>query len=624
MNVLFLHQNYPAQFVHLAGYLGQAGHAVVGLSQRRNRAPEGTRLIEYKPAPAADRNGVHSYLNEVDAAVRNAEGVARACERLEREGFVPDIVVGHTGWGETLYVKDIWPSVPVLGYFEYYYRPTGADADFDPEFPADDDIAMRLRTRNAVSLLSMDAVDWGLTPTRWQHERHPEHFRERISIIHEGVDTGLVHPDPTARLWLSGGRSFQYGDEVVTFASRSLEPYRGFHVFMRALPELMRRRPNAHFLVVGDDGVSYGFPPPDGRRWREALLDELDGQLDLARLHFLGPLCYDQYLTVLRVSAAHVYLSYPFVLSWSLLESMSTGCRVVASRTAPVEEVVEHDHNGHLVDFFDAPALAERVCDALNDRSAPHPLRTAARETIRTRYDLRTNCLPSHLTLLRTVSGGSPGAPVGAARQRGCSRTNHQQSEGDADMAYMPPYAILKDGLGRTPDNELVIMSRDLFRLFTEALARAAGFDVAWYRAHNPDVADAVARGEIADEFEHFVSFGYEEGRVPADQEVDEAWYRQAHGDVDQAIAGGGHESGETHYHDIGYFEGRPANAAREIEVSRWMTAIARSRERLDQAGGALAMTAANEDDTFLDETGLEDTFLDETGTRLSASPVGR
>ena len=289
----------------------------------RSRAPleiAGVRKLEYQPAAPSGEG--HAYTCELDNGVANGLAVARLCEWLARDGFSPDIVVGHNGWGEILYIKDVWPQIPLLGYFEFFYRAAGSDVDFDPEFPAESDAPVRLRTRNALNLLGLDAVDWGQSPTDWQRSQYPKRHRDRITLVHEGVDTKLVTPDPTARLWLSSGRCLSAADEVVTYSARDLEPYRGFHVFMRALPRVLEKRPTAQVLIVGNDGVSYGRRPDGAVSWRAKMLSELNGGLDLRRVHFLGHLPYRQYLSVLQVSTVHVYLTYPFVLSWSLIEAM--------------------------------------------------------------------------------------------------------------------------------------------------------------------------------------------------------------------------------------------------------------------------------------------------------------
>lgn len=409
MKFLFIHQNMPGQYVHVARHLARAGHEVTFITQPRNAQIAGIRKLEYQPAlPPSD---AHEYVREFENGVANGLAVARLCEWLARDGFVPDIVIGHNGWGEILYVKEVWPQTPLLGYFEFYYRSRDSDVDFDREFPPEANAAMRLRTRNAINLLGLNAADWGQTPTEWQRSQYPKGYWDRITVVHEGVDTSLVKPDPTARLWLSSGRCLSRADEVVTYSARDLEPYRGFHVFMRALPQVLKQRPAAHVLIVGSDGVSYGQRPEQSASWRTQLLAELEGQLDLQRIHFLGRLSYSQYLTVLQISKVHVYLTYPFVLSWSLLEAMSAGCLTVGSDTPPVAEVMHDGENGQLVDFFDISAMADRIAaalapenDAINDK-----IREAARNTVIRNYDVNTITLPAYLTLLRSLlpkSGG--------------------------------------------------------------------------------------------------------------------------------------------------------------------------------------------------------------------------
>jgi glycosyltransferase involved in cell wall biosynthesis len=402
MNWLFIHQNFPGQYPHAARYLANAGHRVVAIGQKCSGLVEGVRRIEYATAPGAST--AHEYAREFDLAVQNGLAVARECEKLKSESFVPDLIIGHNGWGETFYVKDVWPAVPLLSYFEFYYRPAGSDVDFDPEFMPGADAAMRLRTRNAVNLMGLELSDWGQTPTRWQLNQYPERYHKRISVIHEGIDTNAVRPDRTARLWLKGGISFGPDDQVITYSARNLEPYRGFHIFMRALPKVLRSLPDAHVLIVGGEGVSYGSSPLHAASWRQQLLNELEGALDLKRVHFLGKLGYRQYLAVLQLSAAHVYLTYPFVLSWSLLEALSAGCLVVASRTAPVEEVMSDGVNGYLVDFFDIEALAERIKEAVQHADRYRPIREAARDTVISRYDLRSICLPAHVSLWQKLT----------------------------------------------------------------------------------------------------------------------------------------------------------------------------------------------------------------------------
>ena len=409
MKFLFVHQNFPGQHVHVVRHLQEAGHTVVFITQRRDYEIAGVRMLEYLPAPILP--AAQSYVNEVDGAVMNGLAVARLCEGLRGEGFTPDIVIGHTGWGELLFVKDIWPGVPLLGYFEFFYRSSGSDLNFDPEFPNTPDDTMRVRIRNATNMLSLDAADWGYTPTKWQRDQYPSEYRHRISVIHEGVNTERVHPDATARLWLRGGASLSREDQVVTYSARNLEPYRGFHVFMRTLPKVLEACPKAQVVIVGADGISYGRLPGDGTGWRQHMLAELGGRLDLNRVHFVGWLSYAQYLAILQASSAHVYLTYPFVLSWGLLEAMAAECLVIASRTPPVEEVIDGTTNGYLFDFFDTDALAQLICSALQNPTASSAIRRQARRYVVEQFDMKTVTLPAHLALIGQLTGANLAPP---------------------------------------------------------------------------------------------------------------------------------------------------------------------------------------------------------------------
>ncbi|MDP3845822.1 MAG: glycosyltransferase family 4 protein [Pseudomonas sp.] len=367
MKVLFIHQNFPGQFKHIAQHLAQQPGVEV-LAIGRDTAPglPGVRLLRYKPHRSANA-GTHPYVRTFEDAVLHGQEVLRLLLGLKRKGYRPDVIVAHPGWGETLYAKEAFPDTRLIHFCEFYYHSHGADANFDPEFPLDVNDAARIRSRNALHLLNLENCDQAITPTHWQHSLHPAAYRDKIQVIHEGIDTAALGPDPQATLQLPNGTVLRAGMPIVTYVARNLEPYRGFHSFMRALPQLLKQHPTCQVVIVGGDGVSYGSQPKDAPNWRTKLLAE--SPLDLNRVHFLGKVPYATYKKVLQVSAAHVYLTYPFVLSWSLLEAMASGCLIIGSDTAPVREVIQHGHNGLLVDFFDSAKLSETLITALNTKS---------------------------------------------------------------------------------------------------------------------------------------------------------------------------------------------------------------------------------------------------------------
>jgi glycosyltransferase involved in cell wall biosynthesis len=353
---------------------------------------------------------VHPWVSDFETKTIRAEACFRAALKLRAEGFTPDVIVAHPGWGESLFLKDVWPAARLGIYCEFFYHPHGADVGFDPEFPVKDvgDVC-RLRLKNLNNLLHFEVADAGISPTHWQASTFPKPFQSKIAVVHDGIDTAAVAPNPAVRVTLNGRLTLTRQDEVVTFVNRNLEPYRGYHIFMRALPELLKRRPRARVLLVGADDVSYGARPDEGKKWKDIFAAEVRPQIsdaDWARVHFLGHVAYQHFIPILQLSTVHVYLTYPFVLSWSLLEAMSAGCAIVASDTQPLREAICHDETGRLVGFFDVPGLVSEVCALLDDPAARVRLGRAAREFARTTYDLQTVCLPQQLQWVESLLVG--------------------------------------------------------------------------------------------------------------------------------------------------------------------------------------------------------------------------
>jgi glycosyltransferase involved in cell wall biosynthesis len=391
MRLLFVHQNFPGQYRHLAAHYARHGHDVRAVGESANlahtaRVP-GVKLYGYD-MPSVPASGFSA---PVVRAIERGRRVAAGAERLRRQGFRPDVIFAHIGWGEALFLKDVFPGARIVLYCEFFYRARGSDLGFDPEFPVTAEKIQRVRVMNAPLLMSLAASDVGMAPTAWQQRQYPASYQRQIAVIHDGIDTDVVAP--------AGERE----PELITYVARNLEPYRGFHSFMRAIPEIQRRRPRSRIVIVGGEDVSYSPRLPAGQTYRQRLLAELGDRIDLSRVQFLGRVPYGEYLRLLRRSAVHVYLTYPFVLSWSLLEAMAAGCLIVGSRTPPVEEVMRDGENGLLVDFFSPQAIAERIDYALTRQAELAPLRERARATVAERYDLRRVCLPAQLRLVEAL-----------------------------------------------------------------------------------------------------------------------------------------------------------------------------------------------------------------------------
>ncbi|MFN9661749.1 MAG: glycosyltransferase [Cyanobacteriota bacterium] len=404
MRVLFIHQTFPGQYRHLGPALAARGDQVLALGAPHAPGLAGFPLRRY-PLPK-EVPPCHPWAADFKTKCVRAEAVARLAAQCRDEGFAPDLVIGHPGWGELLAIKDVFPSVPVLHQLEWVYPLTGGDSTFDPEFlAAGEEARSVVRLRRAHQLLAFHDLDHAWAPTHWQAASAPEVFRERISVIHEGIDTRVIGPNPMAEVRLQrAGLTLRAGDEVLTFVARNLEPYRGFHIFMRLLPELLRRRPALRVLIVGADGVSYGKAPAGGGSWRQVLLQELAGQLDLARIHFVGQVPHPVLHQLFQICRVHTYLTYPFVLSWSLLEAMACGAVVVASATPPLQEVIDNGRNGHLVDFFDQQTWLNTLERVLAEPEDQQSIAAAARQTVVERYDLHQQCLPRQLALVDQVA----------------------------------------------------------------------------------------------------------------------------------------------------------------------------------------------------------------------------
>ncbi len=403
MKVLFIHPNFPAQYRNIAAALARdRNNEIIYLTN--NPRPEyeipGVKKVVYGPVTEASEK-IHFQARNFEKSTLTAEAALITMLKLKREQrFVPDIICGHSGWGATMFAKDVFPETPLLSYLEWYYHASGSNLDFDPEMPVTLKVATNIRLRNAPILMDLAACHAGITPTLWQKKQFPGEFHPKITQLHDGIDTGYFKPDPNVTLELPGV-NLTGAKKLITYAARGMEPYRGFPQFIEALPEVLSQDKECHVIIAGEDRVCYSAPLPEGKSYKEHMLEKVD--LDLSRVHFVGGLPYGQYIKLLQASDVHVYLTYPFVLSWSFLEAMSCGCLVVASNTEPVQEIIQDGENGIMVDFFSPSEIAGKMLDALSKNSQHEAIRQNARNTIMEKYSLQ-KLLPLHIKLIKDIA----------------------------------------------------------------------------------------------------------------------------------------------------------------------------------------------------------------------------
>ena len=405
MDILFIHPNFPGQFQHLSEALClEKGLTVTTLSasDRSTQHPTIGRHLEY-PASLQRADTTQPLLKHFSACLDRGLEVHKFLLAEKLQGYEPEVIYIHPGWGDGLFLKELYPNTKIIGLFEFFYSAQGADVGFDPEFPLRFADLNRLRMQNTVHLHSLNGCDILISPTKWQRSRFPAIYQKEIQVLHEGINTDYFSPDNKISLHLDNGVILRKGDEVLTYVARGLEPYRGFHCFMRALPQILAIRPACQVLIVGEEKCHYGPGPKDAGSWKEKLVQELGVELDLSRVHFMGSLPYNDYVKVLQVSRLHIYMTYPFVLSWSMLEAMSTGCLLLASATLPVEEFIVNDKNGLLFPFFDQQELVRKATLALSNPERFTTLSRKARADIRKHLDFKRVILPKHLKLLKSL-----------------------------------------------------------------------------------------------------------------------------------------------------------------------------------------------------------------------------
>jgi glycosyltransferase involved in cell wall biosynthesis len=390
MQILFIHQNYPAQFGHLAHYLAERhGHDCLFLSQKPPDPSGPVRRLQYQTRGGATERS-HYCSRTFENGIWHAHGVYEAL--AARPDLRPDLIVGHSGWGTTLFLRELY-TCAVINYFEYFYHPHQSDMDFRPEFSPETLAFLRARSRNAMILLDLHYCDRGYSPTHWQHERLPAEYRDKVAVLFDGVDTQFWRPAAVADRRV-GGWEVPRGCRLVTYAARGLEAMRGFDVFLKIAQRLSALRSDVVFAIAGEDRVCYGddLRYTGGRPVKDYLLSQ--GNYDLSRFHFLGLLPPADLTRLFNLSDLHIYLTVPFVLSWSLIDALACGCTVLASDTAPVREVIRHDEGGLLCHFFDVEGFVRLALQVLDDPVGYRArLGGAARSLVEQRYGYDV-CLP--------------------------------------------------------------------------------------------------------------------------------------------------------------------------------------------------------------------------------------
>lgn len=401
MRILLVHPNFPSQLRSMAVFLGKnPAHDVRFLTKVPEGEISGIKKILYSPKRKPNPN-THHYIREFEERILEGQAAYEACLEARNKGFYPDLIFGHAGWGSTLFLKDLFPRSKMALNFEWFYKGRGSDCDFDPSDPITPDVEAAMRVKNSTLLTDLASADAGLCPTRFQYEQYPDHLRSRLIISHEGIDTNFFKPDPELKLVLpEKNLDLSQCGEIVTYATRGMEPYRGFPQFIEAAHLLLQKRPNTHIVIAGDDRVAYGKAAPEGTTYKKMMLEKFP--LDEERVHFVGSLPYGDYVKLLKCTTAHVYLTRPFVLSWSMLEAMSCEGLVVGSDTAPVQEVITNGINGLLVDFFRPDQLAQTLSNVLDRPEDFAQIRKKARETVLAKYDLGS-CLQQRLTWLSSL-----------------------------------------------------------------------------------------------------------------------------------------------------------------------------------------------------------------------------
>ena len=407
--IIFIHQNFPGQYKHLAPVLASNQEYEVHSLSLYDFTSKGVKHHKYE----LERNntkGIHPLAQEFEAKIIRANSLNKEAIKMKEDGIEADLIIAHPGWGESLFIKNVWPNAKLISYMEFFYYSSDADVDFDNEFEFETHfLGNKLSARNAPIVLDLYQSDKVITPTKFQASLAPKPFHDKISIIHEGIDTDTLIRNDDIKIEINNS-ILDSSNKVVLFIARNLEPYRGYHSFMRSIPKVLDNHPDAYILIVGAHDVSYGHRPPEGQTFKDIFYNEVKNKIKGKKkdnfedkVLFLGYLEYEKLLTIIQLATVHVYLTYPFVLSWSLLESMSCESVIIGSDTEPVREVIVDNKTGLLVDFFDYDGIADSISKVLEDPKKYRKLGKAARKVIIDKFDLHKITLPKYLKLIENI-----------------------------------------------------------------------------------------------------------------------------------------------------------------------------------------------------------------------------
>jgi glycosyltransferase involved in cell wall biosynthesis len=322
--------------------------------------------------------------------------VYEACQAAQLD---PSVIIAHSGFGSSVFLRELY-SCPIINLFEYFYHARHNDMGFRPDFPSSELDRLRTHGRNAMILMDLNACTRGYAPTAWQKSLFPAEWSSKLDVLHDGIEMDQWTRRSVPRR--IADKAIDQDTRIVTYVARGLESMRGFDIFMRVANRIAREMPNVLFVVVGSDRVCYGndLNHIKTKTFREHVIQTVGP--DLSRFRFLGMVPRTTLVDLWSLSDLHLYLTVPFVLSWSLLNALACECPVLASDVAPVREIIRHGETGLLADFFDVDGLANQALAVLQDPASYRALGQAGRRLIDAEYSL-DRTYPRFLNLVQNT-----------------------------------------------------------------------------------------------------------------------------------------------------------------------------------------------------------------------------